>query len=82
MTEKELSRLTDEELLKEAKKMKSATIINAALIGFMIGIVIYSVVKMNVGIFTLIPLYFIYKAINNPDHNKALEKILKERNLN
>ena len=41
MTQKELSELTDEELLAEAKKMKSASIINATLIGAMIGIIIY-----------------------------------------
>lgn len=84
MQEKELSALTDEELLAEAKKMKSTAVLNAVLIGFMIGIVIYSVAKNSVGFFTLIPLFFIFKVFNNPESNQkntALKKLLKERNL-
>jgi uncharacterized protein YqhQ len=84
MTQKELSELTDQELLDEAKKMKSSSIINALLIGAMIGIIIYSIAKNTVGLFTLIPLFFAFKLFNNPENkkrNKALEKLLKERNL-
>lgn len=81
MKQKELSELTDQELLDEAKKMKSTSITNAVLIGIMIGIVIYSVVKNTVGFLTLIPVLFIYKLVNNSKNDKALEKLLKERNL-
>jgi hypothetical protein len=82
MKSKNLSELTDQELLLEAKKMKSTTITNAVLIGFLIGIVIYSVVKNSLGFLTLIPLFLAYKLINNSKHNKQeLENLLKERNL-
>ncbi len=84
MQEKELSALTDEELLVEAKKMKSAAILNATLIGFMFGIVVYSVAKSSIGFFTLFPLFFIYKVVNNTESkqkNTALKKLLEERNL-
>ena len=81
MTQKELSELTDQELLDEAKKMKSTSIINAVLIGFLIGIIIYSIMKNSLGFFTLIPLFFAYKIFNNSKNNKDLERILKERNL-
>ena len=81
MTEKELSELTDQELLALAKKMRAAAIQSALLIGFMIGIIIYSVVVNSVGFFTLIPLFFIYKLVNQPNNNEALKKLLKERNL-
>lgn len=81
MKQKELSGLTDQELLNEAKKMKSASIINAVLIGFMIGIVVFSIVKNSVGFLTLIPLFFAYKLLNNSKNYKALEALLKERNL-
>ncbi len=81
MTEKELSALTDQELLNEAKKMKSNSIINAFLIGVMVAVIVYSIVKKNVGFVTLIPLYFTYKLLNNSKNNKILEKLLKERNL-
>lgn len=81
MKEKELSELTDQELLDEAKKMKSNSIINAVLIGFMIGVVVFSIVKNSLGLFTLIPLFFVYRLLNNSKRDKALEKLLKERNL-
>lgn len=82
MNQKELSELTNEELLQEAKKRKSASIMNALLIGFLAGVVVYSVVKNSLGFLTLIPLYFIYKLINNSKYkNKDLEDLLRERNL-
>ena len=81
MTQKELLKLTDQELLDEAKKIKSTSIINALLIGFMVGIIIYSAVKNNLGFFTLIPMFIIYKIFNSSKKHDALKKILKERNL-
>ena len=81
MKQKELSELTDEELLAEAKKNKSTNIMDALLIGFMIGIIIYSIIVNSLGFLTLIPLFIAYKIFNKPKNNKALEKLLKERNL-
>ena len=81
MTENELSQLTDEALLDEAKKLKSTTYINAVLIGFLFGIVIYSIAKNTLGFFALIPILFAFKIFNKPKHKEALEKLLKERNL-
>ncbi|HQT23706.1 MAG: FUSC family protein [Sphingobacteriales bacterium 17-39-43] len=82
MTERKLSELTDKELLQEAKKMKSNSIMNAVLIGFLAGIIIYSVVKNTLGFLTLIPLFLAYKLVNKSNHNKQeLENLLKERNL-
>jgi hypothetical protein len=82
MTERKLSELTDEELLQEAKKIKSNSIMNAVLIGFFVGIIVYSVVKDTVGLVTLIPLFFAYKLINKSNYNnQELQNILKERNL-
>jgi hypothetical protein len=81
MMQKELSELTDQQLLEEAKKMKSSSIINALFIGFMVGIIIYSIVKNSLGFFTLIPLVFAYKLIKNAKNNKPLEEELKSRNL-
>ncbi len=83
MNEKELSLLTDKELLEEAKKMKSFSITNAVIIGFLIGIVIYSFAVNRLGLLTLILLYFVYKIINDPKNKrfKALKILLTERNL-
>lgn len=82
MNQRNLSELTDQELLQEAKKMKSASIINAFLIGFLIAVVFYSIAKNTLGLFTLIPLFFAYKLINKSKYNEQeLENLLKERNL-
>ncbi|WP_343303672.1 hypothetical protein AAHN97_19115 [Chitinophaga niabensis] len=82
MEQKNLTELTDQELLQEAKKRKSAAIANAVLIGFLAGIVFYSVIKNSWGFFTLIPLFLAYKLINNSKYdNKEIEALLKERNL-
>ena len=82
MEQKRLAELTDEELLKEAKKMKSKSIMNALLIGFLIGIVVYSFIKNSLGFLTLIPLFLAYKLINNSKHSsKELESVLKMRGL-
>ena len=82
MKKKELSELTNEELLNEAKKLKSTAMINATLVGVLIGILIYSVAVNNIGFLTLILLYALYKLVNNSNHDKAeIETLLKERNL-
>ncbi len=52
MEEKQLSTLTDQELLDEAKKMKSFSMTNALIIGFLMGIVFYSFVKNTWGFLT------------------------------
>jgi len=49
---------------------KSKTI-NALLIGFFIGIIIYSVAKNTWGLVTLIPLYFIYRMINKSENENT-----------
>lgn len=81
INEKKLSELTDKELLQEAKKMKMSSVTYAVFIGFLIGIVIYSIAKNSFGFLTLIPLFLAYKLIGNNKKNKELEKLLKERNL-
>lgn len=81
MKQKELSTLTDQELLAEAKKMKASSIAHAFVIGFMIGVVVYSLVKNTWGFFTLIPLFLIYQLTRNPNNSKELKHLLKERKL-
>ena len=82
MEPKKLTELSDQELLKEAKRQKSAAVVNAIFIGFLIGIVAYSVMENTLGFFTLIPLYLAYKMINRSKYDRnELDALLKERNL-
>lgn len=81
MKQKELSDLTDEELLIEGKKIKSSNIINAVLFGVMIGVATYSTVKNGFGIITFFPLLFIQMLVKNNSRKKAFEEELKVRNL-
>lgn len=83
MNQKELSNLTDQELLEEVKKLKSFSITNALLIGFLLGILIYSFAKNTWGLVSLIPLFFVYKLVNDPKSKRlnALQELLKERRL-
>ena len=81
MAEKDFSTLTDSELLAEAKRMKTRPITHATLIGFMVGVIVYSVAKNTLGLFSLIPLFIIYKLINSPGNDEALKEELAKRNL-
>lgn len=80
MNKKLLKELTDKELLNEAKKIKSTQIIDATLIGVMIGILIYSITAGNFSFFFgIIILYVIYKLANKNKYQKTeIENLLKE----
>ncbi|RZK20771.1 MAG: FUSC family protein [Pedobacter sp.] len=83
MDQKAPSTLTDQELLVEAKEMKSFSIMNAFLIGFLAGIIFVSIYYSAYTLSLLIPLFFIYKFINDPKNKRAKEVagLLKVRNL-
>lgn len=81
MNQKELSTLTDEALLQEVKKSRTTVIFDAVIIGFLVGISVFSIVKKGFGLLSLLPLIYIPIATRNRKHQKALEKLLKERNL-
>ncbi|MES2375733.1 MAG: FUSC family protein [Bacteroidota bacterium] len=81
MTQKELAELTDQQLLQEAKKIKSTRITDAVIFGVLIGIAIYSAVKNGFGLLSFIPFVYIPIAAKNRMKNKALEDLLKERSL-
>jgi hypothetical protein len=82
MNKKELSELTDQELLDEDKKIKPSPITDAVLIGFLVGIILFSVVKNTWGLVTLLPLFLIYIFLKKGKNKRALQEELKKRNLN
>lgn len=81
MNQNELYKLTDQELLEEEKKMRISPLIDATFIGFLIGIVIYSVVKNTWGLVTLVPLFLVYMLLKKSKRNEEIIKLLKDRNL-
>lgn len=81
MNQKELAQLSDKELLKEAKKIKTSPFVDAFFIGILVGVIIYSVVANTWGFLTLIPLFMIYGLVKKSKKYEALKKELKERNL-
>ncbi len=81
MKEKDPSELTDQELLAEDKKIKPSPITDAVLIGFLVGIILFSVVKNTWGLVTLVPLFLIYLFLKKGKKKKALQEELKKRKL-
>jgi hypothetical protein len=81
MNPKQLSELSDHELLEYAKHNKPSPIIDAFFIGFLVGIIIYSVAANTYGLITLIPLFLIYIFLKKPKRYQALKNELKRRNL-
>jgi hypothetical protein len=90
MEKKDLTQLTDEELLVEKKKMKNSKLFHATAIGFLAGILIFGVVAWSLAptiqvgflIPMLIPVIFIYRMLKSPNKNMELEEVLKKRGLN
>ena len=81
MNQKELSKLSDKELLEVAKNSKPSPMIDAFFIGFLVGIIIYSFVANTWGFLTLIPLFLVYILLKKPKKYEALKKELDERKL-
>ncbi|AZA95675.1 FUSC family protein [Chryseobacterium shandongense] len=83
MKVKELESFTDTELLAEEKALKSFSIMNAFIIGFLVGIIIISIYFKAYTLVLLIPLFLIYKLVNDPKNKriKEVERMIKERNL-
>ena len=81
MTHKIPADLTDKELLQEAKKIKPTRIYDAFIMGFLAAVAIWSTAKNGFGLLTFLPLIYLPIAGNNKLKNKALEKLLNERNL-
>ena len=81
MKQKDYSSLSDEELLKNWKTVKTAQITSAVLVGIMIGIAVYSFVKKGLSFFTFFPLFFIPMLSVNSINFKAIKKEVEARNL-
>ncbi|GEP51119.1 hypothetical protein FNO01nite_17910 [Flavobacterium noncentrifugens] len=85
MKPENLTALSDQELFQKIKKIKTNKTIDAALIGFTVGIVVYSAVQNGFGFFTFFPLIITYVIVRNSKNNQILEnemqRELQSRNL-
>ena len=83
MDQTDFTALSDEELQAEAKKLRPSVITNALFIGFLIGIVLFSIINSSFGLLMLIPLYMIYRLVTNSGSRRlqAIEAVLKQRKL-
>jgi hypothetical protein len=82
MKQKELSQLSNQELLEFAKQNKPSPLLDAFFIGFLGGIIVFSIVANSLGFLSLIPLFLIYLFLKKPMQYEALKKELNRRNLN
>lgn len=78
MKPENLTELSNQELLQKIKTIKTNKIVDAAMIGFTIGIAVYSAVKNGFGFFTFFPLILTYVTVRNSTNNKILEKEIQK----
>lgn len=78
MKSENLTELSDQELLQKIKKVKANKMLDAAIIGTTIGVVVYSAVKNGFTFFTFIPLILTYLMVKNSAKNKLLEQELQK----
>lgn len=79
MKKEDLTKLSNETLLEEQKKVKTMHQINAVLIGVTIGVAIYSTVKNGFGFFTFFPLFFAYLLANSRQKQKEVNDEVNNR---
>ncbi|WP_286858169.1 MULTISPECIES: hypothetical protein [Sphingobacterium] len=83
MKDRELNELTDQELLGRKKQQKSNKLINAVLVGFCAGVLIYGIVNKGITIFTFLLLVMgAWAFMRWKKNDEALDDELKSRNLN
>lgn len=78
MSPENFTELNDQELLQKAKKLKNNKIIDSTIIGFTIGIVVYSAITNGFGFFTFFPLVLTFLIVRNSANNKLLEKAIQK----
>lgn len=81
MNQQEIAQLSDKELLEEVGRIKPSPLLDAFLIGFLIGIIIFSIAVNTWGFLTLIPVFMIYAFLKKSKRYEALKTELNKRNL-
>jgi uncharacterized protein (DUF58 family) len=81
MKPEEISQLSDEELLTFAEQNKPKPLLDAFLIGFLFGIILFGLFAKAWGFLFLLPLFLINVLLKKPRQQAALAKELEKRNL-
>ena len=80
-TPKEIRHYTDEELLAQEKKTRPYKTYDSVIIGFLVGVAIYSIVNKGFGLLTFLPLVYLPIAAKNRKARQELMKELDNRGL-
>ncbi len=80
MNSNEFSKLSNEEIEQEIKKLKSNSKTQGVLIGLFVGIAIYALVKNGFGFSSFFPIILVVILLNNRKKISALENELTSRN--
>lgn len=77
------SELTDTELVAEARRHRNSALFHAVWIGFLGGIVLFSVITRSWSLLTLIPLYLIYLMLkgSNNERSRLVREEMERRGL-
>lgn len=81
MNPNEFASLSDADLLERAKQNPPSPLIDAFIIGFLIGILIFAAVVNEWGLVMLIPLFLIRAFLKKPKRHEAMVSELKRRGL-
>ncbi|HRH68536.1 MAG TPA: hypothetical protein PLB89_03420 [Flavobacteriales bacterium] len=81
MASKEPAELTNEDLVREAKRLRPLKIMDAVLIGVLLGIAIYSTVRSGAGLLSFLPLVYLPIARKNRIRLGKVEALLQERGM-
>jgi len=81
MSKKDLSQLSDQELLEEFKKTKPSPVFDAFFIGVLIGVIIYGAASNAWGFLFILPLTLIYLFLKKSKRYNALKQELYKRKI-
>lgn len=81
MKPNDLSSLSEAELLEFAKQNQPSPLVDAFIIGFLVGILIFAAAVNGWGLVMLIPLFLIRQFLKKPKRHEAMMSELKKRNL-
>ena len=82
MDAQQLSDLDDAALLEAGKKKEKELQIDRFIVGMVVGVAVYSLVKNGIGFFTFFPLLYILISRKKTEESKLIKAEIAARNLN